>query len=685
MNTGSYLREGAAQASARRLVRWLLVVLILVAFARLLWRVDAKSLWWDESLSLQRAESSLADLLLGHFVFDDGITQTLSFDQHPFVYFLLLGGLMRVAGQSDFVLRFPSVAAATLLIPAAWALARLLVRRRVLPSGAAIWAALLAAANPFYLWYGREVRMYSLVPLLALVSSYLLLRGWAEDSRPAARRYLLGYLVTLLLLLGTHYLAVLILPVHAIIVLVRLAARSRRQAGLVVVGLLAAGALIAWALDRLVLKSPGAGTNFPVVSLPVMARDLLNAFSLGLSVDVSRVLWLDLVFAALAIIGIAWPLRRGRLTNPEAWFLPAFLLLPILLLQVIQWVQPAYMNARHLSLISGAFLLLVAGGLAAVWHFRRWGAIALGVLLLVGSAYSTYNYYYSPEYAKDHFVAVGVDLAAALQPGDGLVMVPTEMVRLYRHYLPLDLLARAVPAEALAADEPRNAWQSLPQLGAPWEVTEARLRAMLGRHRRIWLVASGMVPLSPFQQEAREWLSANAFLVQDNGYESNTLLWLKLYLPQAPVLPALPAAVQHPVSAVFGERVRLSGYDTGQPLSAASATPVTLYWQPAQAMDRRYKYILRWTGADGAPLPAAGHTEREPYHGLLPTTMWGPGQTIVEYSELPPRTAEPAPPGEVRLALQVYDAETLEKLPLTEADPALVAVDGQTLLLPYVP
>ena len=191
-----------------------------------------------------------------------------------------------------------------------------------------------------------------------------------------------------------------------------------------------------------------------------------------------------------------------RLTNPEAWFLPAFLLLPILLLQVIQWVQPAYMNARHLSLISGAFLLLVAGGLAAVWHFRRWGAIALGVLLLVGSAYSTYNYYYSPEYAKDHFVAVGVDLAAALQPGDGLVMVPTEMVRLYRHYLPLDLLARAMPAEALAADEPRNAWQSLPQLGAPWEVTEARLRAMLGRHRRIWLVASRHGAAQPFQQES---------------------------------------------------------------------------------------------------------------------------------------------------------------------------------------
>ncbi len=683
MDTAGHSR-GGVQTFAGRKVRWLLVALILIAFARLLWQVDARSLWWDESLSLQRAESPLPDLLLGHFVFDDGITQTRSFDQHPFVYFLILGGLMRLAGQSDLVLRFPSVAAATLLVPAAWTLARLLARRRVLPPGAALWAALLAAANPFYLWYGREVRMYTLTPLLALVSSYLLLRGWAADARPAERRYRLGYLAALLLLLGTHYLAVLILPVHAIIVLTRLAARSRRQAGLVVVGLLAGGVLVAGALARLVLKSPGAGTNFAIVSLPIMARDLLNAFSLGLSVNVTRAIWLDALFAALAILAAAWPLRRNRLTDPEVWFLPAFLLLPVLLLQAVQWVQPAYMNARHLSLISGAFVLLVAGGLATVWRFRRWAAVGLAALLLAGSACSTYNYYYSPDYQKDSFAAVGADLAAGLQPGDGLVLVPTEMVRLYRHYLPLDLLARAVPAEERAADEPRDAWQSLPQLGAPWEVTEARLAAMLGRHRRVWLVASGMVPFSPLQQEAREWLSANAFLVQDNGYASNTLLWLKLYLPRAPVFPMLPADVQHPVDAVFGERIRLGGYDVGQPLSAASVTPVTLYWQPVQTMERRYKYILRWADATGAALPAERITEREPYHGLLPTTMWGPGQTIVEYSEASPRAADPAA-GDVRLMLQVYDAETLEKLPLSAADPALTAADGQTLLLPYAP
>jgi hypothetical protein len=86
-------------------------------------------------------------------------------------------------------------------------------------------------------------------------------------------------------------------------------------------------------------------------------------------------------------------------------------------------------------------------------------------------------------------------------------------------------------------------------------------------------------------------------------------------------------------------------------------------------------------------------TEREPYDGGIPTIYWEPGKTIVEYTELPPaawpqpQTAEDA--ARYRLALQVYRADTLEKLPVTRADGlegALdVAADGQTLLLPTLP
>ena len=47
------------------------------------------------------------------------------------------------------------------------------------------------------------------------------------------------------------------------------------------------------------------------------------------------------------------------------------------------------MNARHLSLLGGAFILLVAGGLGVVWRYQTWAAIALALLLVAGAGYST--------------------------------------------------------------------------------------------------------------------------------------------------------------------------------------------------------------------------------------------------------------------------------------------------------
>ena len=77
-------------------------------------------------------------------------------------------------------------------------------------------------------------------------------------------------------------------------------------------------------------------------------------------------------------------------------------------------------------------------------------------------------------------------------------------------------------------------------------------------------------------------------------------------------------------------------------------------------------------------------TEREPYDGAIPTVYWEPGKTIIEYSELPatawPRPATPAEAARYRVTLQVYRADTLEKLPVTLAD-GLAAADDVTLIV----
>jgi len=146
--------------------RGALLLLTLLAFGRALWGLDAKALWWDESLSLQRAELPWGDLILGRLYLYDGLYASLTYDQHPFFSFLLQGLLVRLAGNSEFVLRLPSAMAATLLVPVVWSLARAFTRRGVFAVGAPLWAALLAAAQARAA-QGLEVRADALLAAFA--------------------------------------------------------------------------------------------------------------------------------------------------------------------------------------------------------------------------------------------------------------------------------------------------------------------------------------------------------------------------------------------------------------------------------------------------------------------------------------------------------------------------------------
>ncbi len=596
------------------------------------------------------------------------------------MYFLVLGGLIRLAGDSDFALRFPSAAAATLLVPATWAAARLLARQRIVPPAAPLWAAGFVALNPFLLWYGREARMYSLVPLLAVVSTYWLLRWTEAPSLRRAQLYFSFYALALILLLGTHFLSFFILPVQAAVIFLHLVKQNPRRAVAVTALMLGAGLILAFASARWILQGIGSGTNFSRVPLPVLAADLLNAFSLGLSVDLVRVRGLDYVFATVAIVGAWWPLRRRNGIPRYAWLLPALVVVPVIELDIVQNLQPAYMNARHLSLISVAFVLLVGAGCAAVWQRWRWAGALLGALLVGGMVYSTVNYFTLPQYAKDDFAAVGADLAAELQPGDAVAVLPVQMTRLYEHYLPLG----ALETDEQAGPEAAPGWIAVPRIDQPFEATQAVLDRLLKTHRRVWLVSSGMVPLSPYQEETGKWLASNAFLARDLNYSSNTLLSLKLFLPYPPVIDTLPANVEHRAGAVFGDKIRLDAFDVGAPLTAVSSTPITLYWQPLQKIDRRYKYALRLVSlaADGS-LRTLASTEHEPYDGRLPTNWWAPGPEIYEYTGLPQVDVSGVPPGSLRLALQMYDAETLEKLPVTRAPDGGALADEYTVLMPF--
>ncbi len=675
------IADSAAPLSTPR--RWALLGLILFAYAHVVIRLDAQAFWWDESLSLQRAEQPLPDLLRGVLWIRDGFSSLLTVDQHPFFSFLLQGALLRLAGSSEFVLRYPAALAATLFVPVLWVTARHLVRRGVLPPATPLLAGLLGAASPFLLWYGQEARPYALWATLAVLTTYLLLRATAELR--LERRFAAGFVLAELIFLTTHYYAVLLLPLHALILFVWLARHNLVRALVAAALLLVTGSLVG-AYGAYTIFAQGGGQNFASISLAMLAPDLLNAFSLGLSVDLARVWPLDWLFAALALAAAVWGLRSRAALRAGGWVLPAFVLIPVALLLLLNEFRPLYMNARHLSLLVGGFLLLCAGGLGLLWGRQRWAGALVTLLLLAAFGYSSFNYYTQEEYAKDDYRRFGSYLSTRIMPGDAVLFYPPSSWRIFEYYVGLPALQTAFDQGGEEAGAPLGVY-GLPLLNRSQAESEAWLATLGERYDRVWLLKSGTHPYFDEEWHFEQWLPEHMLRVRDATFFSHSSLHAQLFLPNIPVFDALPPEVERPLQVEFGDLIRLAGYGV-EPAPAAESTaaslplPLRLYWQVLEKPQRRYKYIVQLVeeAADGSR-QVVSTLEREPYEGDIPTFYWDPGKTILEYGEFPAPLTPQAPGSQRYYTFQMYDAETLEKLPVTNAGGATL-LDDNTVRLP---
>lgn len=671
--------ESAATAG-KHWQRGLLLLLVLLAFARVVYRLDGNNLWWDESLSLQRAEQGWLALLRGDLLMRDAFSQLHSTDQHPFFFFVVLGLLIRVAGISEFVLRYPSVIGATLLVPSLWVLSRRFVRRAVLPPTTALWASGFAALHPFFLWFGQEARPYALWAMLGILSTYLLLRC-AENSK-AQPTWLVGYVLVTLMFLTSHYYAVFWLPLHALVIYEWLTVRKRWLGVTVAIlflgGGLAIGLLVIW-----LIWSQGGGGNFPEISLRILIPDLLNAYTLGPSVKIDDpVHWLGWLFGVLALVGVGYGLRSRAATAAGGALLPLALALPILMILVLNLIQPAYMNARHLSLLAGILMMLVGGGLALLWRYQRWGTAVVALLLVAGLGYSSVNYFTRPEFGKDDYRAMGDYLREHMLPGDLLLLDPPFSERIFRYYLPLDRL------ETAAQQGRPSAYANVPLLFVDWPETYTYLETLPPPYRRIWLAQSGSYPFLDPETKVKDWLAENAVwpLREVKFFSPNAFLDLNLYLAKPPNYEGMDPPATTRVNVRFGDEIRLVGYDIETPLVPGSALPLTLYWQVERKPAVHYKYILQLVEqqADGTQR-VISQMEQEPYNGAIPTIWWDPGKTIVEYTNLPPfPTPDRTAAGRYQLAVQLYYADSLEKLPVQEHEQWPVAEDGHAVYLPFI-
>jgi len=137
------------------------------------------------------------------------------------------------------------------------------------------------------------------------------------------------------------------------------------------------------------------------------------------------------------------------------------------------------------------------------------------------------------------------------------------------------------------------------------------------------------------------------------GEDFATLGTLKIALPPSASSP------DHRLAADFGNLIQLFGYNLAP---TEEGLCITLFWRARDAPNGDYTVFVHVV--DGNDNIVA-QQDAQPLHGQYPTSIWSPGESVVDEWVIP------VPAGEHRIFVGLYRLDTLERLP--------VVLNGQRL------
>ena len=207
--------------SKRRHSPMLLLLIILVAFALRVYRLDAQSLWYDEGVTATLTQQSLSEL-----------TAWTARDIQPPLYYYVVAGWGRMVGWSEWSLRFVSAWWGVLIVPLMAQLAHRLVRAPTI----ALAATVLSALHPLLIYYSQEARMYTMVVTLGIVAGYLFLHAIDSDriNGKVNRAAWIQYVLVATASVYTHYFAFFLLLTFVVVGLVT--HRAHRKIVVTIIG-----------------------------------------------------------------------------------------------------------------------------------------------------------------------------------------------------------------------------------------------------------------------------------------------------------------------------------------------------------------------------------------------------------------------------------------------------------------
>jgi hypothetical protein len=637
--------------TSRRSILPLACILLLAAAARF-YRIDAQSLWSDEGSSVAQA---LRDI--------PAIVANAARDIHPPLYYILLHFWVIPFGLGEASVRALSAILGLALVALCYLLGKTVGDRRT-----GLVAALLAAVNPFQVYYAQEARMYMLMAVLGAVCVCAALKSQFPNPKlrvsglqPQAASWWIWYAVyavAAVMGLYTHYFFPIVLVVANAIFFLRVVrmrgrpppneehrpltnempsspsiaaaasgAANRDSQGTKFAAWLAvqagvALAFVPWlptALHQITTWPSGAQT-FAGGEAPLV---ILRALAEGLSAPRADGVWLAL-FGLLLLIG-ALPVRalRGAGHDDEVPLMLLYLLAPVAVMFALALFKESFL--KFMLVASPPFLILVARGITRASD------------LLTGLA----NHGWRVASVKVR----STQYASLLAPVFLLLLTALPSIASVQNYYfdprfarddyrgivaVVDALERAGDAVILDAPGQQEIFSyyykgSLPVYALPRQrppdraATESELEAIASRHSRLYVVFWATDESDP-QQVVESWLNAHTFKAEDSWYGN---VRLALYGSRS-----VSNQIAHPLSMPWGEAITLQGYTAVDSASAAGdVLQLTLFWRADRPILTNYKVFVHLLDPRGF---VVAQRDADPVGGSRPTSGWQTGEMLTD-------------------------------------------------------
>lgn len=437
--------------------------------------LGAKSLWLDEAFSVSVARMPLPAFL-----------RTAWWGEaNMMLYYLLLRFWVHL-GETEFWLRSLSALLGVLTILAVYALGERFLNRRV-----GLIAAALLTLHAYHIRYSQELRSYTLVTLLVVLSTYAFL---AALEAPERKVTWLFYALFSGLAVYAQVLSVLVICSQWLI----FSPKRIKQLG--IWKLLSVGSaltiLAAPMAAVMLLQNKGQLDWVPrpnPARIFALIQDMAGAEPLGAH-NSARSLPLLILYAAAWIVAFAALYRdrpshkAGKTTNAALQVLALGFVFPIVAMIGVSFVKPI-MVPRYLLMCVPAAVLLAAQGMSTLEQWLPRGRVISSAVLATMMALALLNVrdYYSGFMTYGHdWRGVTSFLLSQQQPSDALIFYTFSGHRVFDYY---------VDRQRGMGGEPT------PAVLFPLQLDRASIAKRAAPYPRIWLVLHQTIPTAETRKQ----------------------------------------------------------------------------------------------------------------------------------------------------------------------------------------